>query len=280
MLQEKVLEVKNSLNWKMNYIDYVHVCNTFLVSNNKNISRVKETQDKKLCNLLFRNMGKNSDTCQDPDKVIFNFSSYNFSDHEKSVLCKSLNFAIPPKAIEYSEFLLPFKMLLREITSLDIGDFNKECIKSRLRNSAYSSFKQVSRISDKNLSREEVKALNNLVKNKDVIQKADKGNNIIVLNRSDYISKLSKILEDTSKFRIVNIEEGKALNHLIHMEEQIICLLKSLEDQGEISEKEKKDLYPSGSQPGVLYGLAKIHKALEDGIPSFQAILSAIGMPT
>ena len=79
------------------------------------------------------------------------------------------------------------------------------------------------------------------MKNKDlVIQKADKGNNIIILNRSDYISKLSKILEDTSKFRIVNIEEGKALNHLIHMEERIIRLFKSLEDQGKISEKEKR----------------------------------------
>ena len=52
------------------YIDCVHVCNTFLVSKNKNISKVKETQDKKLCNLLLRNMGNNSDTCQDPDKVI------------------------------------------------------------------------------------------------------------------------------------------------------------------------------------------------------------------
>ena len=46
------------------------------------------------------------------------------------------------------------------------------------------------------------------------------------------------------------------------MEEWITCLLKSLEDQGEISEKEKNDLYPSGSKPGVLYGLAKIYKAL------------------
>ena len=41
------------------------------------------------------------------------------------------------------------------------------------------------------------------------------------------------------------------------MEERIIRFLKSLEDQGEISEKERKDLYASGSQPGVLYGLAK-----------------------
>ena len=65
----------------------------------------------------------------------------------------------------------------------------------------------------------------------------------------------------------MNIEEGKALNHLIHMEGQIIPLLKSLKDEGQISEKEKNDLYPSGSKPGVLYGLVKIHKALEDGIP-------------
>ena len=45
------------------------------------------------------------------------------------------------------------------------------------------------------------------------------------------------------------------------------------------SEKEKNDLYPSGSKPGVLYGLSKIHKALEDGTPSFRPILSAIGTP-
>ena len=44
----------------MRHIDYVHVCNMVLVSNNKNISKVKETQDTKLCNLLLRNMGNNS----------------------------------------------------------------------------------------------------------------------------------------------------------------------------------------------------------------------------
>ena len=106
-------------------VDYVHVCNTFLVSNNKNIFKVKETQDKKLCNLLLRNMGNNCDTCQDPDKVIFNFSSYNLSDHEKIVLCKGLSFAIPPKNIEYSEFLVPFEMLFRDINSLEVSNLNK-----------------------------------------------------------------------------------------------------------------------------------------------------------
>ena len=75
----------------------------------------------------------------------------------------------------------------------------------------------------------------------------------------------------------MNVKERKALNHLIHMEERIIRLLKSLEDQGEISEKERNDLYSSGSKPGVLYGLAKIHKTLEYGTLSFAQFYSAIG---
>ena len=103
---------------------------------------------------------------------------------------------------------------------MEVSKLNKECVKSRLRDSANTSFKQVSKISKKYISKGEVKVLNNLVNNKDtVIQKADKGKNIVILNRRDYISKLSKILEDTSKFKRVKIEEGKALNQLIHIEE-------------------------------------------------------------
>ena len=50
-----------------------------------------------------------------------------------TVLCKGLSFAIPPKTIECSEFLLPFEMLFRNINSLEVGYLNKECVKSRLR---------------------------------------------------------------------------------------------------------------------------------------------------
>ena len=98
----------------------------------------------------------------------------------------------------------------------------KECVKSRLWDNAYTSFKQASKIFEKNLSIKEFKALNSFVRNKGiVIQKAGKADNIVILNRSDYIWKLSKI------------------SYFIHMEERIIHLLKSLQDQGEIFEKEK-----------------------------------------
>ena len=64
------------------------------------------------------------------------------------------------------------------------------------------------------------------------------------------------------------------------MEQCITDLRKSLNNQNEISEKNYDNLYPSGSKPGILYGLGKIHKALEDGIPAFRPILTAIGTHT
>ena len=67
-------------------------------------------------------MGKNCDTCHDPDEVIFNFSSCNLNCHEKSVLNKGLNFAVPPKAIKYSELLQPFEMLVILINNLSKVD--------------------------------------------------------------------------------------------------------------------------------------------------------------
>ena len=63
-----------------------------------------------------------------------------------------------------------------------------ECIKSSLEDNVCTSFKQISKISEKNLSTEEVKVLNNFFKNKNIlIQKVSKGNNTVILNRSDYI---------------------------------------------------------------------------------------------
>ena len=50
------------------------------------------------------------------------------------------------------------------------------------------------------------------------------------------------MLENTFKFKRVNAEEGKALNHFIHTEQQFIHLLKCSEDQDEISEKKKKKI--------------------------------------
>ena len=77
---------------------------------------------------------------------------------------------------------------------------------------------------DKNLSKDEQFALSTLIKNKDlVIQKADKSDTVVILNAKDYNLKMKKILSDTSKFHKLSIDQNKVLNHIVNMENRIIC---------------------------------------------------------
>ena len=55
--------------------------NNLNISNRK-LSRAKSVRNKKLSNLVFENSNFISETAHDPEKVIFNFSSYERSDDE------------------------------------------------------------------------------------------------------------------------------------------------------------------------------------------------------
>ena len=84
--------------------------------------------------------------------------------------------------------------------------------------------------------KEEFDALKILLKNKDItVRKADKGNKVVILNRSDYVCKMKNILNDKSKFQKVYTDHEKILNHLIHMENRVADVLKNLRDKKEIS---------------------------------------------
>ena len=63
------------------------------------------------------------------------------------------------------------------------------------------------------------------------MQKADKGNTVVILDRKDYFWKMKNILIDKSKFQKVYIDHDKILNNLIHMENRLIDVLKNLRDK-------------------------------------------------
>ena len=61
-------------------------------------------QDYKIAELL------GSTITHGPKEVIYNFSSYVLSEMEKALLCKELNFAIPPKKLKFENYFLPFEI--------------------------------------------------------------------------------------------------------------------------------------------------------------------------
>ena len=66
-------------------------------------------------------------------------------------------------------------------------------------------------------------------KNRDiVIQKADKVNTVVVLDKCSYISAIEEFLNDNSKFSKLDIPEGKEINLIVDLEERVISELKLL----------------------------------------------------
>ena len=72
-----------------------------------------------------------SETSHNPAEVIFNFSSHEIDDDEKSLLCEGLKFLIPPKPLDYVDHMLLFELLIRDINKIDTPNDDKEFIKSR-----------------------------------------------------------------------------------------------------------------------------------------------------
>ena len=100
---------------------------------------------------------------------------------------------------------------------------------------------------ENNLPKAEFDSLKFLIRNKElIVQKADKSSTLVLLNRKNYNSKMKLILADTSKFKNIQIDDSKVLNHLIHMENKIVELLKRLKEKQEISDKVYNVLYPTG----------------------------------
>ena len=90
----------------------------FLNENNKKLKHQQNIHAKKLFDLGFQN----PQTSHHPDKVIFYYSSHVLTKSEKSLLFKGLNFAVPPKTLEYADCLLPFGLLYRDIQNLVITE--------------------------------------------------------------------------------------------------------------------------------------------------------------
>ena len=102
--------------------------------------------------------------------------------------------------LTYANYLLPFELLYRDINSLRISIFDLDCIKARLRDSAFSSYKEISKFMENNLPKAEFDALKSLIRNKELIsQRADKDNTVLPLSRKEYISKMKLILADNLK---------------------------------------------------------------------------------
>ena len=134
--------IKQELQYQLSPIHFIHGSLLFLVSNDKAIHKNDKIHSRKLQKLI-PNMHETSITdnfSHDSDKIIYNFSNCHLTNSDKSLLIKGLNFAIAPKKIEYSKFLLPFQLLFRDIKSNSESSVNLATVKARSQDTAFTSY--------------------------------------------------------------------------------------------------------------------------------------------
>ena len=122
------------------------------------------------------------------------------SDIEKTVLAKGLNFALPPKKLNYADYLTPYEFVFRDIKKLSVDDSILERIKIDMKKICFSSFENFKFKDELNITPDELKALKDLSSRKDIIiQKADKDNSVVILNKRDCIERMTELLLDIDK---------------------------------------------------------------------------------
>ena len=230
-----------------------------------------KTHARKLETLRQQIPARNKNTLQKfAVNVIHNFSSHILSKREREVLSYTLDhyvdFKVDVKRIEV-EFEKLYQDIVPHTTHLTADD------KVEMKSKFLSIFQRYSKIRYKNEDRFVIEGLK---KNDNIfILKQDKGRGLVIMNRSDYIKKCDDFLS-TDNFQKLDSNPTKSFQSKVQR------TLKSMKSK--FDKNVYKKLYPSSSQPGLFFGLAKIHKMQPndknvDNLP-IRPVISNIGTAT
>ena len=218
--------------------------------------------EKKLFNLW----RKQSDKC--PDAIV-NLSKRKLDLKEQNALRFGLNHPILPKKVQKDKIKTQIEklaFLLKRNTDVNVDDEIKDDIKFLVKRFVEEGTRACSTRQNQSLHR----TINKLSQDSSIkVCKFDKGNGVAILQAEDYLSKLAKIVNDKSKFEEVNYQSG--IHPLIAKENSIAYYVRRYFKKVE----GYTNLIPSGSKPGKLYGMAKVHKP---NVP-LRPVVSMIGTP-
>ena len=266
---QQKLFIKNDIST----FDYIHLDAVISKSSQLYKQKIENIHKKKLTTLGYTGTAKYNDN---PDNVVFNFSNYNLSNDEKSLLALGLNFCISNNS-KYNSVthFLNYEKLAYILSKSEFYKKSNDRVNeftSTLKHIAFSSLKRIIKTKlNNNITSKDIATLKALSSNKNIVfLKPDKGNGVVIINKSEYIEKMNNILSDNTKFKGIDRDIFKLI---ISLEDKITRFLRHLKNVNVIDSNTFTALAPSGSNLGILYGLPKVHKI---GNP-LRPILSTIG---
>ena len=184
------------------------------------------------------------------NKIVVNLSNIKFSDTEVNILSRGLSYSTPPQHLDSLDIRTSFECFYRQFCNSIPGNYVSR-LKQRLKGLCYTYIYRYQSHMFHNLSKDEFLAFQRLKKRDDIVFcKLDKGNGVVILNKSDYNQKIQALINDISKFK--QLKEDPT-------EKRELCLqkyLRYLKNLGAFSEEVLNQIRPCGSNPSRIYGLA------------------------
>lgn len=272
-LNKNLSHLKSSLHSRLSFFDY-HAISFFISRQiNKLKSKIIKVHNNKLTNL---GVSTSLNSCQ-PEEVIFNHSSRQLSPRENFLLSFGLHFHIPDKKFNSIKHFTFFENLANNLRSEPLHNSSFDHVCDSIKLTARSLLPNNRKVKHPFIFKKaDYDILNNLKLDKSiVITRLDKGRGVVILDKSDYISKMNDILSDNSKF--VQLPNTTDIYKLALKEEDSINrFLLSLHNKKFINKALYYKIKSTGSSIGVMYGLPKVHKA---NLP-LRPVLAAYNTPS
>ena len=221
------------------------------------ISKNRDTQNKKLENLgIFNQL-----VPVDPARVVHNFSSVKLPDRIRFLLAFGLQFNLPVFKLDFFKYFHPLEKITFSLNSKNCYGDKSEFLEKMKHyvNKFYYSFKP-SKVFSPIFSASDIHLLKSFSKDhrdQIVVSKPDKGQGVVIVDRPTYLQSMITLISDQSKFSLIS---ENILKYCFKIEDKVNRFLNKLKKSDIITPETYSELYASGSGPGVLYGLPKIHK--------------------
>lgn len=255
---------------QLSYVDRLRFCKLLNQTTDRLSHQVKTKNDKTVRWLIKSQLGQGVLR----HSTIINLSDVELTEIQKDVLCRGLNFGIPPAKLSHEAVIAEFEMCWQQLEGMVTSDERRATCKTSLANIAqrYASAK-IDRTGYP-LGKEHMKTIKELRQNHDVIiTRPDKGNGVVIMNRTEYVEKMTSILSQTDKFQ--RIGDAETYDHTTLQERALQAFLLRATKNGHISREIYDEIRPVGSTRPRMYGVPKIHK---DGNP-LRPILSMVNAP-
>ena len=218
-LQTEIGNTKTSLQQKLNEPTFTNLCNTIFKNKEETFLQYKNTQIKKLKHLIsrsstttskiaskttntFNTAFTSSKSSHIQDKWVTNLFKKELTPEEKSLLQKGPKFAVTPATIPIKEYITTTTVAVfqaGELKSVECSDLYHDV------NRIFNTY--TNKPIHTNITKAEHLSLVNLRKDKDhIIVTADKGVALVVMDKTEYITKCEALLQHHSVYQCLSYD--------------------------------------------------------------------------